>query len=204
VDEILDGIFHWTAFHEGIRMDVSSYYVAHESFALIDPMLPDDGLEWFERRQAPERILLTNRHHYRHSARFVEAFDCPVYCHEAGLHEFEGGPAVEGFAFGEEVAPSIVALEVDAICPEDSSLHISASGGALAFADGLVRFRDDSLAFVPDSLMDDPETVKRGLRESLRSLLERDFDSLLFAHGLPLVGGAKSALTAFVEADTSS
>jgi hypothetical protein len=199
MEEILPGIFHWTAFHERIRQRVSSYYVA-SSAALIDPMLPDEGLDWFRDRR-PERILLTNRHHYRHSARFVEAFDCPVSCHEAGLHEFEGGPQVGGFAIGDEVAPGIVAREVDAICSDDSALQIAAGGGLLAFADGLIRSGDGGLAFVPDGYMgDDPEAVKRGLRQSLRELLEHDFDSLLFAHGLPLVGGGKAALREFVDA----
>jgi glyoxylase-like metal-dependent hydrolase (beta-lactamase superfamily II) len=198
MDEIVTGVFHWTAFHERIRQDVSSYYVA-PSAALVDPMLPEEGIEWFRERQPPERILLTNRHHYRHSARFVEAFGCPVLCHEAGLHEFENGPDVEGFAFGEEVAPGIVALEVDAICPEDAALHITIGQGLLAFADGLIRAGDGALAFVPDFLIgDDPEGVKRGLRDALRRLVERDFDSLLFAHGKPLVRGGKGALEEFL------
>jgi glyoxylase-like metal-dependent hydrolase (beta-lactamase superfamily II) len=199
MEEILPGIFHWTAFHEGIRQPVSSHYVVG-SATLIDPMLLDDGLEWFRERKPPQRILLTNRHHYRHSDQFAEAFGCPVACHESGLHEFEGGPDVQGFAAGDELSPGITALEVGAICPDDSALHISAGDGCLGFADGLIRSRDGSLAFVPDHYMgDDPEGVKRGLRQSLRRLLDEDFDNLLFAHGLPLVGGGKAALTEFVE-----
>jgi hypothetical protein len=196
VDELAPGIFHWTAFHKGIRQQVSSYHVAPAA-ALIDPMMPQDGLDWLA-QEPPQHILLTNRHHYRHSEQFVERFGCRVLCSEAGLHEFEGGPEVEGFAYGEQVAPGIVALEVDAICPDDAALHIQAGAGLLAFADGLIRSADGDLSFVPDFLMgDDPEEVKRGLRESLHRLLELDFDSLLFAHGKPLVGGGKSALRAF-------
>src|SRR5919204_5480587 len=121
MEEVLPSVFDWTAFHEGIRMPVHSHYVASAA-ALIDPMLPEEGLEWFEGERRPERILLTNRHHYRHPDRFVEAFGCPVLCHEAGLHEFEDGPDVEGFAFGDEIAPRIVALEMATICPEDTVL----------------------------------------------------------------------------------
>jgi hypothetical protein len=198
MEEILPGIFHWTAFHEGIQRRVSSYYIARDPAALVDPMLPEEGLEWFHGHERPRRILLTNRHHYRHSERFVEAFGCPVLCHEAGLHEFEGGPAVQGFGFGDEVAPGIVALEVDAICAEDTALHVATGEGLMAFADGLIRSPDGSLGFVPDFLMgDDPEAVKRGVRHSLRCLLEHQFDSLLFAHGAPLVGGGRSALREF-------
>lgn len=200
MEEILPGLFCWTAFHERIRQEVSSYYY-EPSRALIDPRLPSEGLEWFGGRQEPRLILLTNRHHYRHSKRFQEVFGCPVFCHQAGLHEFAGGQEeVEGFSFGEEVAPDIVALEVGAICPEETALYLrEAGGGALAFADGLVRSSDGSLGFVPDFLLgEDPEEVKRGLRRSLRRLLDQRFDNLLFAHGAPLVGGGKEALGAFL------
>ena len=98
MEEIAPGIFHWTAFHDGIRQQVHSYYVPG-SAALIDPMEPDEGLDWFAERTPPERILLSNRHHYRHTGRFVDRFGSRVLCHKAGLHEFHGGPAVEGFEF---------------------------------------------------------------------------------------------------------
>jgi hypothetical protein len=196
--EILPGILHWTAFHEGIRMDVSSYFV-RSAATLIDPIAPEQGTDALG-EERPERIVLTNRHHYRQSALFVEAFGCPVLCHEAGLHEFEGGPAVEGFAFGETVAPGITAVEVDAICPEETALHIDVDGGAVAFADGLVRSDSDGLGFVPDYLMgDDPDDVKRGLREAFGRLLERDFESLLFAHGNPIARGGRQQLEAFLK-----
>jgi glyoxylase-like metal-dependent hydrolase (beta-lactamase superfamily II) len=164
-------------------------------------MQPEEGIEWFAGHGPPERILLTNRHHYRHSGRFVDRYGCRVLCHRAGLHEFEGGPAVTGFSFGDELAPAITAREVGAICPEETALHIERGGGALAFADGLVSRPNGRLSFVPDRLLgDDPEAVKRGLRESFGRLLELDFDSLLFAHGKPRLGDGKQALREFVSA----
>ena len=45
---------------------------------------------------------------------------------------------------------------------------------------------------------DDPVTVKDGLRNAFLGLLEREFDTLLFAHGTPLVGGGRRALEKFV------
>jgi hypothetical protein len=76
--EILPGLLHWTSFHKRIRQEVSSYYYK-PSHALIDPRVPSEGLEWFKDRQ-PRVILLTNRHHYRHSGRFQEAFSCVGKC----------------------------------------------------------------------------------------------------------------------------
>jgi hypothetical protein len=204
MQEIAPGIFHWTALHEGIGQQVHSYYLPG-SAALIDPMQPEEGLDWFAERTAPERILLTNRHHYRHSGRFVDRFGCRVLCHKSGLHQFEGGPAVQGFAFGDEVAPGITAHEVDAICPEESALYIEAGGGAISVADGVVEWRDrPGLSFVPDSLLgDEPEAVKDGLRAAYRRLTdELEFENLLMAHGNPVTGGARETLRQFVDGDS--
>jgi hypothetical protein len=199
IREVLPGIHHWTAIHPRIRLPVDSYYI-DSARTVLDPMVPREGLEWFQQRETPSQIVLTNRHHLRHSERYVGAFGCPIRCNDAGLHEFERGPKVEGFAFGEELAPGITAHQLGAICPDDTALHIrSAGGGALAFADGLTRPRGGGLGFVPGFLMgDDPSAVRAGLRESLRRLLDLDFDSLLFAHGEPLIGGGKVALREFV------
>ena len=116
------------------------------------------------------------------------------------MHEFGRGPDVEGFAFGEELAPGVTAHQLGAICPDDTALHIrTAGGGALAFADGLTHPRGGGLSFVPGFLMgDDPATVRAELRASLRGLLDLDFDHLLFAHGEPLIGSGRVALRGFV------
>jgi hypothetical protein len=194
--EIASGIHHWKARHPKIGIEVSSYYV-EPAATLLDPLLPAEGIEWFQTRRAPERIVLTNRHHYRHSGEFQAEFGCPVLCNEKGLHEFEGGPEVEGFAFGETLADGITALEVGAICPEETALHIELGDRYLGNADGVINY--DELRFVPDNLIgEDPEGVKEGLRQSYRRLLDLDFDGLLFAHGDPVVGSGKQALRQFV------
>ena len=199
IREVLPGVHHWTAIHPRIRLPVDSYYI-QPARILLDPMVPREGLDWFERREAPKQIVLTNRHHLRHSERYADAFDCPIRCSEAGLHEFEHGHKVEGFAFGEELASGITAHQLGAICSDDTAIHIRRlATGAIAFADGLTRPRGGGLAFVPGFLMGDhPSRVRAGLRESLRRLLDLDFDSLLFAHGEPLIGGGRAALREFV------
>ncbi len=143
-------------------------------------------------------MLLTNRHHDRDAWRLRDAFGCTVHCVRNGLHELDGRGPVEAFDFGDELPGGIIAFEVDAICPDETALHIPAHR-ALACADGVVQWPgSDGLAFVPDQLMDDPEQTKAGLREAYAALLDLDFDLLLLAHGDPVVGGARDALRAFV------
>ncbi|HME04899.1 MAG TPA: hypothetical protein VKG38_17895 [Solirubrobacteraceae bacterium] len=199
IREVLPGVHHWTAIHPKIRLPVDSFYI-ESARVVLDPMVPREGLEWFEGREPPNQIVLTNRHHLRESERYAETFDCPIRCSEPGLHEFRRGPKVEGFAFGEELAPGITAHQLGAICPDDTALHIrTAGGGALAFADGVTRPRGGGLSFVPEFLLgDDPTAVRARLREALHGLLDLDFDNLLFAHGEPLVSGGKAALREFI------
>jgi glyoxylase-like metal-dependent hydrolase (beta-lactamase superfamily II) len=195
--ELEPGLWHWSARHERIGSDVSSYYLLGER-VLIDPMLPGEGLEWFERHGSPEHVVLSNRHHDRHAWRLRDAFGCTVHCIRNGLHELQGRGPVEPFDFGDELPGGIRVHEVDAISPDETALHVPRHR-ALACADGIVRRRGaEQLAFVPDQLMDDPEQTKAGLRKAYRSLLGLDFDLLLLAHGEPLASGAREAIRGFV------
>ena len=196
--EIAPGLWHWKAQRASIGMDVSSYYHEPER-VLIDPMIPPEGLEWLEQHGAPEHAVLTNRHHDRDAWRLHDAFGCTVHCIRNGLYELDGRGPVEAFEFGDQLPGEISVHEVDAICPDETALHILRHR-ALACADGVVRWQaGDELQFVPDFLMDEPEHTKQGLREAYRRLLDLDFDLLLLAHGEPVVGGARDALRAFVD-----
>jgi hypothetical protein len=201
MDEIQPGLLHWTAFHDGIGQDVHSYFHA-PSGTLLDPMEPLEGLDAIER---PQRIVLTNRHHYRHSSRFQDAFGCPVLCNENGLHEFDDGREVEGFAFGDRLAPGVTALEIGVLCPEETALHLGTGEGAVALADAAIRGRHGELGFVSDGLLgDDPQAIKQGLREAFRRVCEgREFASLLLAHGEPIAQGGRTALMTFAVAPTA-
>jgi hypothetical protein len=93
----------------------------------------------------------------------------------------------------------VIAHEVAGIAPDDTALIIKHGEGAIAFADALIA-PDGVLAFVPDSLMDDPRDTKHALRDRLRGLLTKRFDSLLFAHGRPIRDGGHDRLKDFVNA----
>ncbi len=197
--EILPGLFHWTSVHPKIKIEVSSYYV-RDAGALIDPLIPAEGLDGLRELGPPENIFLTNRHHYRHCAEIEREFGCPVWCNENGLHEFTQGEPVRGFRAGDVLPGGIESFEVGAISPDETALLIAAAEGALAIADGIVRDGKGSLAFVPDDLLgEEPAEVKRGLRAAYARLLDLEFDHLLFAHGEPWLGGGKAALRAFLE-----
>lgn len=202
--EALPGIYHWTAPHPRIGIEVSSYWL-EASGVLIDPLVPvEEGLDWFAARSsAPTAILLSNRHHYRESDRFAERFGCAVHCNSAGLHEFSHGELVQGFEIGDLLPGGARACELDAICPDDTALHLP-DLRALVIADGVVRGgphgQPGPLGFVPDSLMDDPPSTKLGLLAACSRLLsDLEFDHLLLAHGGPVIGEGRELLQDLVD-----
>lgn len=134
--EILPGILHWTRVHPNIKIEVSSYYLVEER-VLIDPLIPDEGVEVFP--TTPEHVLLTNRHHHRDSGALREKFGCKVRCVEQGMHEFKKAEVVEPFSFGDTLPGGIEALEVGAICPDETALLIPRGEGVLAVADEIGR-----------------------------------------------------------------
>jgi hypothetical protein len=200
VNEIAPGIWHWSAVHPRIKQTVHSHWI-EPARTVLDPIEPPAELPG----GAPERIVLTCRHHLRDSRELCARREMPILANEAGLHEFrDGGPDVQPFVPGEQVAPGITVHEVGSLSPDDSALLIEHGGGALALADAVVRW-DGELKFVPDFLMgDDPEGVKEGLRAAIERLLELDFRHLLLAHGDPSADRGKEELRQFLERGTPS
>jgi hypothetical protein len=200
MDEIIPGLLHWTAFRDTIGTDVHSYL--HEpSGTVLDAMVPPEGLDAFGEREI-RRVVLTNRHHYRDADAYRDRFGATVHCHEAGLHEFRAEQAVQGFAWGDELAPGVTAHEVGVLCPEETAIHLGGGGGALAFADAVTRRRSGALGFFGDALLgEDPEAVRAGLRAAFARLAsELDFEAMLLAHGDPVARGAREQLAAFATA----
>jgi hypothetical protein len=202
MNELLPGIFHWRVTHPDIEIDVDSYYVpALQPACLIDPLMPQEGIDWFGERPIPAHIYLTNRLHDRHSQRFKDAFGVTVWCHEAGLHEFDDGSLhVTPFRFHDELPGGVRALQIGVLCPEETGFLLPIAGGVLSIGDAIL-YEDGELGFAPDSLLgDDPAAIKRGVKAALLQICEQEiFDHVLFAHGGPMIGGGKKLLRTFCQ-----
>lgn len=198
MDEIAPGLWHWTARHPKIGIEVSSYFVLEHAL-LLDPLIPPQGVDRLEELARPRDVLLTNRHHWRSCTELIERFGCTVRAPRVGMHEFDESQPVTPYDFGESLVGGAVTVhEVGVLCPDESALHIRPVS-ALAVADGVVNYGE--LGFVADYLMDDPDDTKVGLKEAYARLAdELEFENLLTAHGDPVVGGASAALRAWATA----
>jgi hypothetical protein len=198
MEEIAPGIWHWTTKHPKIGVDVSSYLLEPEG-VVLDPMVPEEGIEWFAEHGPPSHVVLTNRHHDRDAAQFVDAYGTTVHVVREGLHEYEDKDlAVEAFDFGDELPGGLKAHEVGVICPDEAAVEIPRAN-AVAIADGAMNYTGGELHFVPDEYIgDDPDAIKAGLREAYARLADDvEPEILLIAHGAPVVGGGADALRRF-------
>jgi hypothetical protein len=201
MDEVVHGVFHWQARHPRTGGQAHSHLLVHAQ-TVLDPMVTGEALELL-RTHPPERVVLSNRHHYRQADLLVDEFGCQVFCPESGLDEFtDGDRVVESYAYGDEVAPGLFAHEIGSICPDDAALELRRAPGVVAFADGLMH-HEGRLHFVSDGLLaDDPadvDDVKHGLFASLERLLGLDFEVMLFAHGEPIASGGRRKLASFLD-----
>lgn len=195
--ELLPGLFHWSAEHPNIGQEVSSHYL-RDGAAVIDPLTPSEGTAAVRDLGAVRHVVLSCRHHDRDHAAFVQEFGAAFHVSEAGVKEYPG-EQIEAYAIGDEIVPGITAVANGPIAPDDTVLRLDVEGGALLFADSLLR-TDGELSFMPDSLLgDDPDQVRADITAALAELLDLEFDHLLFAHGDPLVGGGHEALADFVQ-----
>ena len=196
MNEILPGVWHWTAEHPRIHQEVSSFYL-EDAGAVLDPMLPEGGMDAFGDWQI-DQVILSNRLHTRDTEAFHRERGATVRVPRVGLGHFQDAAFdVEPYDPGDEVAPGVRVHALGAICPDDMVLHIHAGLGVLHFADGLLVM-DGEVSFMPDFLMDDPETVKARTLDGLEPLVELDFDALTFAHSDPITAGGRDQLLGFL------
>jgi len=188
--ELAPGIWHWTAPHPNIGVEVSSYWIP-ELRLLLDPLAVPDEVE------DVDCILLSCRHHVRDSLEAAERFDATVQAPRNGMHDFGDDTPIQPYDFGNRlVGGAVTAHQVGGLSPDETALHIP-SVSALCIADGAIRYGDE-LHFVPDQYMDDPEKDKADLKRGFGELADQlDFDVLLLAHGKPYPSGGREALRRF-------
>ncbi len=204
MNEIIAGVWHWTAPNPSIADKPVSSYWLDTSGVLIDPLLPpEDGIEWLASRPLqPSAVVLSNRHHYRDSGSISERFGCTVHVPALGLHAFGDDRPVVAYEPGDSLPGGLVAVDVGVLSPDDGGLHLEAAG-SLWLADTIVRSPtdpDSRIGWVPDALMDDPPETKRKLLGVFERILQEcAFEHLMLAHGLPLIGNGRRELARFVD-----
>ncbi len=192
--EVLPGVFSWTWFAERFGYDFNGYYFADSKLA-VDPVEMPAGVVDELAAKEVERIVLTNRNHFRDAQKLKLRTGARIAVHPAD-HAFVVGKGVEvddALEHGQTVGPFRV-LAAEGKSPGEVALYWP-ERRLLLIGDACVGRAPGTLGLLPDAVIDD----KPRLLASLRRLADEvDFDTLLLGDGHSIATGAKAALRALV------
>lgn len=190
IDEVFPGIFVWQAYDRTVKADLFSTALATASGTyLVDPIpLDEESLLGFGKQRKVCGICVTNVNHARATADFARTFSVPVYVHDdlRGHGDFANAAVVpegKGLALG-----GVTGIAIDGGPQGEIALHYNASGGTMILGDALINFEPHGFGFLPAKYCQNA----RRMRRSLRKLLDYSFDRMFFAHGTPILSGARA------------
>ncbi len=192
--KILENIFLWEWFSEDKGYNFNGHLICHTDGNLcIDPVEPGEALDELTRLGA-KQILLTNRNHSRAANLVRERTGAKTAIHpDDAVHARNQGTELDGsFRVGDKIGPLVV-IGASGKSPGEVAFHWP-DRKILIVGDAIIGNPPGSCGLLNETVMDDPAQLK----QSVRDLLEIDFETLLVGDGKPIVEDAKRQLEALV------
>ncbi len=188
LDWIAPELAIWHGFNPEVRCDCgSSAVLTSEGWIVFDPIpLARDAWAELLRQARVKAIALTSGNHQRDSLALKKILGVPIVAPEPARGEIE---ADEWLKDGDMLAGfSLIGLPGAAI-----GEAAWCDGKHLVMGDALIHF--DPLSLLPDKYCTDPAELRR----SAQKLLMTEFQTVLFAHGLPIVSHAREKIAALLK-----
>jgi glyoxylase-like metal-dependent hydrolase (beta-lactamase superfamily II) len=196
MDEIVADVFTWAWFSEPHGYDFNGHLLRHaEGNLCIDPVQPTDACLAEIARMSAMKILLTNRNHSR-AANLVRArTGAKTLIHpDDAAHARSQGAEIDGpLHVGEIVGPFTI-VAVPGKSPGEVAFHWP-ERKLLIMGDAVIGNPPGHCGLLREKVMDDPAR----LRQSVRQLLDLDFDVLLFGDGASILHDANKRLKELVD-----
>ena len=194
--EIVSDVFTWSWFSDPHGYNFNGYLIRRaEGNLCIDPVEPgDDDLDEIA-RAGVARILLTNRNHGRaaNRVRTLTGARTAIHPDDSAHARNQGAELDDELHVGERIG-SLVVLGVPGKSPGEVAFHWP-ERRVLIVGDAVIGNPPGHCGLLREQVMDDPAR----LRDSVRRLLDIDFDTLLVGDGEPILEGAKARLEELVE-----
>jgi glyoxylase-like metal-dependent hydrolase (beta-lactamase superfamily II) len=195
MQKIVPDVFTWSWFSQPHGYDFNGYLIERaEGNLCIDPVEPGDANLAEIERLGVSLILLTNRNHSRAANAVRARTGAKTLIAPADAAHARGqGTVIDGdLLAGESVGPLTI-VAANGKSPGEVALHW-AERGILFVGDAVVGNPPGRCGLLREKVMDDP----RALRQSVRRLLDLEFDSLLFGDGVPILRDARQRLADLV------
>lgn len=187
LDWIAKDLAIWHGYNPDVRCECgSTAALTAQGWVIFDPLpLADEAWEEILAAGMVKAIALTSGNHQRDSLALKKKFGVPISAPEAARGEIE---ADHWLAETDELAGFSLIDLAGAAAGESAWCD----GRRLVVGDAFIHL--DGLGFLPDKYCLSP----RQLRISSQKLIAREFQTVLFAHGLPIVHNAKERISALV------
>lgn len=194
--EILTDIFTWSQFAEPQGYNFNGYLIRLDDGNLcIDPVVPNDEVAEEIGRLGVARILLTNRNHSRAANLIRQRTGARVAIHpDDAVHaRGQGTEPDDELRAGDRIGP-LVTIGVPGKSPGEVAFHWP-ERRLLVVGDAVIGNPPGQCGVLREGVMDEPAR----LRESVRGLLDVEFDTLLVGDGQSILEGARARLRELVE-----
>lgn len=193
--QLADGAYCWSAFNPEKKFNFNGHLLRTAGgTVIVDPVaFSADDLACLDAAGLkPDALVITNRNHLRERDSVLKRWKIPTILHAAEVES--AGIAPDRTVKDGDLIHGLVCVHLPGKSPGEIALYwperrLFLLGDALIAPHG-------KLMTVPVEKQEDPAALKRSL-ELLRTY---DFDHLLVGDGDPLLGDAKSAVVAFLNA----
>jgi len=180
IELVAPGLRLWRVYDPAVKAELySTALTVAESTYLFDPVpLTHDALAKLSSRGTITGVVVTNENHQRAAAEFADKFRAPIY--SDGSKPFPSG---------------LTAMQIEGAVPREIAVHSDVAGGIMIMGDALINFEPYGFTFLPAKYCSNVKAMRR----SLPKLLDYSFERMLFAHGTPILKGARRQLEQLLE-----
>jgi len=198
----------WKSYDPALKADLfSTAITTRNGTFLVDPIpLADAALAQLLNAGSVTGVIVTNSNHLRASADFADRFSIPIFAHP---HSFpdqrfprtkvrqSNGLVRSRVGDGSKICDELAVITIDGAAAGEIVLHYTPNGGMLIIGDALINFEPYGFTFLPHKYCSNEKEMRR----SLRKLLTRKAERMLFAHGPPIQSAASARLQQLLGVD---
>ena len=194
--EIYPDIYTWSWLSPKHGYNFNGYALKREDgLILIDPALvSEEELRDILGLGTPKYIILTNKDHERMAYELRDRCSAEIYINERDS-AFLKSPPDQTFHDKDQLPGNLQVISIlDNKSPGESALLLSEGKGVLFIGDAIIGWPKGEFSLLPEGKYADPQKAK----DSIRFLLEYDFDIVLVGDGESILEGGKEAVRRFL------
>jgi len=206
--QVAPSLLIWQSYDPALKADLFSTAITTRNGSfLVDPIpLAHAALAQLFNAGSVSGVIVTNSNHLRASADFADRFSVPIFAHAETFpgQAFPGTKVRQSDGLvrwrvgdGSKICDELAVIGIDGAAAGEIVLHYAPNGGTLITGDALINFEPYGFTFLPRKYCSNEKQMRR----SLRKLLARKTERMLFAHGLPILSRAGERLQQLLNAD---